>query len=139
MAKYNRYAKRRTVRHTHTTEQGVAVAVTKSFTRDEVEHKPEVNLETGTCSCTCEHFVYRLAAKGSHVDAPETQCKHIARFAANLDRKGELYGGLRRADLQAEVAAVAPAYVPSNPDSVIERVKAQLERLKGFQPEAVSI
>jgi hypothetical protein len=88
---YNPYAIRRRVRHTLITNEGVAVGVTKSFTKDDgTEYHPIVCLTTRRVDCQCGHFNYRKAKHAPTLDTPAHWCKHIVREVGNLMRRGIL-------------------------------------------------
>ena len=94
---YNPSLIRRCVRRDVVTAD-VATFKTKSFTREGVEHHPAVDLQTGECTCTCEHFHYRLQPMVRQLDdvraisikTPLLWCKHIERAVANCVRAGEV-------------------------------------------------
>lgn len=89
-SRYQPVTRHRKVRHQFTTPDGVAVAKTKSFRNDEDEYTPVVNLADGSCSCTCADFEYRRARLQPNIADVSTLCKHLARYVARLEQRGEL-------------------------------------------------
>lgn len=76
----------------------LSCGVTKSFTRhdENIEHRPEVDLVTGECRCSCEHFFFRLnptakkAGVKISIKTPFFHCKHLTRYIEGCVRRGEL-------------------------------------------------
>lgn len=87
---YDRFAIHRKVRHQYTTPDGIAIAKTKSFTQQDGEYSPVVNLANGACSCTCPDFEYRKARLHPQINKPETLCKHLVRYITRLEQRGDL-------------------------------------------------
>jgi hypothetical protein len=88
-SRYNPHVVRRCVR-VQTAVPGAVVFVSKSFTQaDESDrYHPVIDTENGACRCDCAHFQYRL--KVANVWDAATQCKHLQRAVANMERRGEL-------------------------------------------------
>lgn len=88
---YNPCKIRRRVRHQMITSEGVAVGVTKSFSRDDgTVYHPIIDLHCGRVNCQCAHFEYRLARHHPTLRTPQYWCKHIRREVGNLVRRGLL-------------------------------------------------
>jgi hypothetical protein len=93
---YNPAPNRRHVRRNGEARDGNTPFITKSFTREEITHHPQVDVFTGEVHCDCEDFSFRLAPKARlnqqipNITQPETCCKHILRAVENCRRHGEL-------------------------------------------------
>ena len=85
---YNPHAVRRCVRVQAQTPQ-ITVFVSKSMTQADEADRYQPTIEAnGSCRCNCNHFKFRL--KFGNVFDANTQCKHLQRAVANLERRGEL-------------------------------------------------
>ncbi|HEY0075549.1 MAG TPA: hypothetical protein VGB77_15735 [Abditibacteriaceae bacterium] len=94
---YNPRPIRRRVRVDYKTPEIVG-GVTKSFTRNDknIKHRPELDLVTGECRCSCEDFRFRrnpMAKKVGvtiSIKTPLLHCKHLERFLDGCVQRGEL-------------------------------------------------
>ncbi len=85
---YNPHAVRRCVRVQAQTPQ-ITVFVSKSMTQADDADRYQPTIEAnGSCRCNCNHFKFRL--KFGNVFDANTQCKHLQRAVATLQRRGEM-------------------------------------------------
>ncbi len=56
----------------------------------EIRHDVETDLQSGEVRCSCEHFLYKLAASRPHLCDATLHCKHITRALDWLHRHGLL-------------------------------------------------
>lgn len=70
---------------------GFDVATIKSRSRnDGTKHETHVCPHTGECSCSCEHFYYRLQKHNPTIWTPEFWCNHLKRHIEAMQRGAEL-------------------------------------------------
>jgi hypothetical protein len=137
-SRHNPNAIRRCVRREFTAAD-IAGFVTKSFTREDIKHHAEIDLQTGELRCSCEDFKFRknpMVKKLDNVHAitiktPMLWCKHCVRVVNNCVRNGELIQNADKsyslnhpqaapveaiqvpAHIHAETGELKPGYLPN--------------------------